>query len=78
MGGPGSGGFKSTPGDVETHKEWDIIDEGNDGLDGTGTVSYSLQSSQLGLRDSRGSHRYDANTARGKWRSIPLVSEPIS
>ena len=78
MGGPGSGGFKSTPGDVETHKEWDIIDDGNDGLDGTGTVSCSLQASQLGLRDSRGSRKYDASIAQGKWPSIPLASERIS
>lgn len=25
MGGPGSGGYKTSPGDVETHSAWDII-----------------------------------------------------
>lgn len=25
MGGPGSGGYKNSPGDTETHSAWDII-----------------------------------------------------
>lgn len=25
MGGPGSGGYKTSPGDTETHSAWDII-----------------------------------------------------
>jgi hypothetical protein len=27
MGGPGSGGFKSAPGDTETHAAWDVIEQ---------------------------------------------------
>jgi hypothetical protein len=26
MGGAGSGGYKNSPGDVETHSAWDLID----------------------------------------------------
>lgn len=31
MGGPGSGGFKNAPGDIETHAAWDVIqlEDGN-------------------------------------------------
>lgn len=30
MGGPGSGGYKSAPGDTETHAAWDIIQPESD------------------------------------------------
>lgn len=37
MGGPGSGGFKNSPGDTETHSAWDIIAQDPD----SGQVRYS-------------------------------------
>lgn len=78
MGGPGSGGYKSAPGDTETHSAWTIIaQDPESGQVSTLTrVKHDLE--VLILIRSRNLHKCDASTVRGRWHSIPLVNVHIS
>jgi len=76
MGGPGSGGYKSLPGDVETHSAWDIIPPDPKGTQVPSHLPSAAR--QIDLTMSRSWRKYDASTARGRWRNTPHASECTS
>ena len=70
MGGPGSGGYKNSPGDTETHAAWDIIQPESDSTQ----VSFRYPTRLYQLTLFRNLPRYDASIAPERWLNIPLVN----
>jgi hypothetical protein len=65
MGGPGSGGYKTAPGDVETHSAWEIIVQDPD----SSQVSHTVESVASETDTDRNSRKYDASSVAERWRS---------
>lgn len=42
MGGPGSGGYKNAPGDVETHSAWEIIAQDPDSQQASSDINVQV------------------------------------
>ncbi len=73
MGGPGSGGYKTAPGDVETHSAWEIIVQ-----DPESTQVSSLPTSILVQADRcRNLPKYDASSVAERWPNTPLGKDSI-
>jgi hypothetical protein len=76
MGGAGSGGYKNSPGDVETHSAWTLIEPV------AGGAQVMLPTHLLAIPELKHYHRNcakrNASTATKRWLSTHLVKEPTS
>lgn len=78
MGGAGSGGYKNSPGDVETHSAWDLIDPLPGGFQVPKLAcprhSFPQHFNTIGYRNYV---KQNASIAAKRWHSTRPAKEPI-